>query len=107
MTLSDQPTSASGLAQSHTKDLLLLCKRLERAWVLSDILDAVSPEVEHVLGYPHTWLGVYGQKPGFVSILVHVTQGAESDVSRAVQAVEIPIVGDTMVQEIMAADHVW
>ena len=106
MTLSDQPTAISGPAQSHTKDLLQLCKRLERAWLLSDILDAVSPVVEHVLGYPHSWLGVYGQKPGFVSILMHVTQGVESDVSRAVHAIEIPIAGDSMVQEIMAADHV-
>lgn len=102
----DQTTETSALAPSHTKELLQLCKRLERAWTLTDILDAVSPVVEHVLGYPHMWLAVYGQKPGFVTVLVHATQGVESDVSRAAHAVEIPIAGDTMVQEIMAADHV-
>ncbi len=102
--MSDLTTTAE--ITFHTKALLQLCKRLERAWSLSDILDAVSPVAEQVLGYPHSWLGVYGQKPGFVSILLHVSQGVESDVSRAVQTVEIPIAGDPMVQEIMAADHV-
>ncbi len=106
MTLGNQTAVDSGLAQSHTKDLLQLCKRLERAWTMADILDAVSPVVEHVLGYPHFWLGIYGEKPGFVTIVLHVTHGAESEVSRAAQAIEIPIAGDTNHQEIMAADHV-
>jgi diguanylate cyclase (GGDEF)-like protein/PAS domain S-box-containing protein len=102
--MSDQITETE--TQSHTKALLQLCKRLERAWTLSDILDAMSPVAELVLGYPHSWLAVYGDKPGFVTILLHVTEGVASDISRAVHSVEIPIAGDTMVQEIMAADHV-
>ena len=102
--MSDQTTETE--AQSHTRALLQLCKRLERAWTLSDILDAMSPVAEHVLGYPHSWLAVYGEKPGFVSVILHVTQGVESDVSRAAQSIDIPIAGDTMLQEIMAADHV-
>ncbi|MES2612024.1 MAG: EAL domain-containing protein [Pseudomonadota bacterium] len=93
-------------APSHTKALLQLCKRLERAWSLSDILDAVSPVAEQVLGYPHCWLGVYGLKPGFVSILLHSSQISDPAFARAIDTTEIPIAGDSMVQEIMAADHV-
>lgn len=99
-------TATATEAPSHTKALLQLCKRLERAWTLSDILDAVSPVAEQVLGYPHCWLGVYGLKPGFVSIILHSSQINDPAFARAIDTTEIPIAGDSMVQEIMAADHV-
>lgn len=89
-----------------TKALLQLCKRLERAWSLPDILDAIAPEAESVLGYRHIWLGLFGQKPGIVSIISHLTSGVVTDTSRKVQSTEIPIAGDPMLQEIMTADHV-
>lgn len=98
--------TATTEAPSHTKALLQLCKRLERAWTLPDILDAVSPAATQVLGYPHCWLGVYGLKPGFVSVLLHSSQATDSALARAIDTTEIPIAGDTMVQEIMEADHV-
>ncbi len=93
-------------APPHTKALLQLCKRLERAWSLPDILDAVYPVAQQVLGYPHCWLGVYGLKPGFVSIILHSSQISDPAFARAIDTTEIPIQGDSMVQEIMAADHV-
>lgn len=99
-------TATTTEAPSHAKALLQLCRRLERAWTLSDILDAVSPVAEQVLGYPHCWLGVYGLKPGFVSILLHSSQIHDPAFARAIDTTEIPIAGDSMVQEIMAADHV-
>lgn len=99
-------TATATEAPSHAKALLQLCKRLERAWTLSDILDAVSPVAVQVLGYPHCWLGVYGVKPGFVTILLHSSERTDLEMARAVDAIEIPIEGDPMVQEIMAADHV-
>lgn len=92
--------------QLSTKALLQLCKRLERAWNLSDILDAVSPVADEVLGYPHAWLAMYGEKPGVVSIITHVTSGMPSDLSRLVQSIDIPIAGDPMLAEILTADHV-
>lgn len=92
--------------QLPTRALLQLCKRLERAWSLSDILDAMSPVAEQVLGYPHAWLAVYGDKPGIVSVIIHATSGVESAVSRLARSIDIPIAGDSMLQEIMAADHV-
>lgn len=92
--------------QLSTKALLQLCKRLERAWNLSDILDAVSPVADEVLGYPHAWLAMYGEKPGVVSIITHVTSGVASELSRLVQSIDIPIAGDPMLDEIMTADHV-
>ncbi|WP_296448393.1 EAL domain-containing protein [Rhodoferax sp. UBA5149] len=92
--------------QLSTKALLQLCKRLERAWTLSGILDAFSPVAEQVLGYSHAWLAVFGDKPGIVSVIMHVTSGGASDVSRLAQSMDIPIAGDLMLQEIMTADHV-
>lgn len=99
-------TATATEAPSPTKALLQLCRRLERAWTLPDILDAVSPVAEQVLGYPHCWLGIYGLKPGFVSILLHSSQMQDPALARAIDTTEIPIAGDSMVQEIMAADHV-
>ena len=92
--------------QLPTKALLQLCKRLERAWNLSDILDAIAPVAEQVLGYRHIWLGLFGVKPGVISIISHLTGGVVTDTSRKVQSTEIPIAGDPMIQEIMTADHV-
>lgn len=89
-----------------TKALLQLCKRLERAWNLSDILDALSPVAEQVLGYPHSWLALFGKKPGICSVISHVTSGVESDTSRLARSIDIPIAGDPMLQEIMTTDHV-
>lgn len=89
-----------------TQALLQLCKRLERAWNLPDILDAISPVSEQVLGYPHTWLALFGMKPGICSVISHVTSGHESAVSRQAIATDIPIAGDSMLEEIMTADHV-
>lgn len=93
-------------SQQSTKALLQLCKRLERAWSLSDILDAVSPVAEDAMGYPHAWLAMYGEKPGIVSVISHVSSGVDSDLSRLIQAIDIPIAGDPMLHEIMTADHV-
>lgn len=93
-------------AQSHARALLQLCKRLERAWTLPDILDATSPVAEQVLGYPHSWLAVIGDTPGICSVISHVTSGVESDTSRLAQSIDIPIAGDRMLEEIMTADHV-
>lgn len=89
-----------------TQALLLLCKRLERAWNLPDILEAISPVVAQVLGYPHTWLALFGSKPGICSVISHSTLGSESDASRLAQAIDIPIAGDPMLEEIMSTDHV-
>ena len=60
-------------AQHPTKALLQLCKRLERARTLPDILGAVAPVVEGVLGYAHTWLALVGERPGFVSVISQLT----------------------------------
>ena len=40
-------TATATEAPSPTKALLQLCRRLERAWTLPDILDAVSPVAEN------------------------------------------------------------
>ena len=49
-------------APLRTQALLHLCKRLERAWNLSDILSAISPVVQRGLGYCHCWLALLGKK---------------------------------------------
>lgn len=93
-------------SQFPTKALLQLCKRLERAWNLSDILNAFSPVALQVLGYPHSWLAVVNQDRDFCTIVSHMTAGGESELSRRTHSMEIPIAGDAMMQEIVGADHV-
>ena len=92
--------------QLPTKALLQLCKRLERAWNLSDILAAISPVAEQVLGYRHAWLALVSEKPGIVSVIRHLSDGLVSDASRLAQSIDIPIAGVPMLQEILSADHV-
>lgn len=86
--------------------LLQLCKRLERAWRIEDILNAYAPVAIDVLGYPHVWLALVNEKPGIISIISHRSDGLESDVSKLIQSIDIPIAGDLMAQEIMEAEHV-
>lgn len=94
-------------AQRQTKALLQLCKRLEHAWTLTDILNALVPVVKQELNYAHVWLGLVGDRPGFVSILSHESSGGgHGDLNAAAKAVDIPIAGDRMIEEILAADHV-
>lgn len=104
--MSDVGTTKNTDSQPSTKALLHLCKRLERAWNLSDILDAVSPVAEDVLGYPHVWLALFGDRPGICSVITHVSSGVASEFSQLIQSIDIPIAGDLMLQEIMTADHV-
>ncbi len=94
-------------AQHPTKALLQLCKRLERARTLPDILGAVAPVVEEVLGYAHTWLALVGDRPGFVSVISQLTSDPHYlDRHQIAQTMDIPIAGDRMLEEILAADHV-
>ncbi|MES2583653.1 MAG: EAL domain-containing protein [Pseudomonadota bacterium] len=93
--------------QVQNRALLLLCKRLERAWTLPAILAAVAPIVEEVLGYPHAWLALIGDRPGFVSVISQATSDPEFLSLHAVaQTMDIPIAGDPMLAEILAADHI-
>ncbi len=90
-----------------TKALLQLCKRLERAWNLPDILAALAPVMDEVLGYPHAWLALVGERPGFVTIISQATAGTGFEQLHAkAQSLDIPLAGDRMLAEIMAADHV-
>lgn len=101
------PDKLDALSQSlPVRELLQLCKRLERAWTLHDILDAVAPVLDEVLGYPHAWLALVSEREGFVSVIGHRKQGQESAFSRSQMALEIPIAGDAMLEEIMSADHI-
>lgn len=94
-------------AQHPTKALLQLCKRLERARTLPDILGAVAPVVDEVLGYAHAWLALLGERPGFVSIISQLTSDPDyRDRHQMAQTMDIPIAGDRMLEEILAADHV-
>lgn len=86
--------------------LLQLCKRLERAWNVSDILEAMSPVAQEVLGYPHVWLGLFGQETGVCSLISHVTSGVQSRLSHQTQSIVMPMADDPMLQEIMSADRV-
>ena len=90
-----------------TRALLEMCKRLERAWALDDILHAMAPAIQDVLGYRHAWLALFGHPPGFVNVISHVdSENAQETKQRDVMSVDIPIAGDAMLEELMTADHV-
>ena len=90
-----------------TRALLELCKRLERAWALDDILNAMAPAIQDVLGYRHAWLAIFGHPPGFVNVISHVdSESVQETKQRNVMSIDIPIAGDAMLEELMTADHV-
>ncbi len=93
-------------SNDQNKALLRLCKQLERAWTVEDILNAYTPVAREVLGYPQVWLALFGDTPGLVTIISHRSDGQENDVSRLIQSIDIPIDGDPMIEEIMQGDHV-
>lgn len=89
-----------------TTELLKLCKRLERAWSLDDVLGAVAPVARDLLGYPHVWLALVSANAGMLRLLSHRSGGEHSEFSQAIEEMEIPVAGDAMLAEIMSADKV-
>lgn len=87
--------------------LLETCRRLESSWRLPEILEAVAPAIHHELGYPHTFLTLFQERPGFATIISSLASadnavGDTQDLHRRYQSLEIPIEGDAMIQEILA-----
>ena len=106
-----QMPSTAAFDETEDRDcsdaLLQLCKRLERAWTLADVLEAVKPMGERLFGYPHLWLALIDEDTGTVDILTHTSAGeAESALNRHAQSIRIPIQGDALLEEIMQATHV-
>lgn len=107
MTLPPNPTAPRDPEERrHSEALLQLCKRLERAWTLSDVLDAVKPMGESVFDYRHVWLALIDDATGMLDFLTHTTGGEEGALSRQLQAMKIPVKGDALLEEIMQATHV-
>ncbi|WP_440105547.1 EAL domain-containing protein [Acidovorax sp. BL-A-41-H1] len=98
------PHEAEG--RQHAEALLQLCKRLERAWTLPDVLEAVKPMGESVFDYRHVWLALFDEATGMLDFLTHTTSGEESALSRQLQTMKIPVKGDALLEEIMQATHV-
>lgn len=99
---SDEPDD-----RRYSDALLQLCKRLERAWTLADVLDAVKPMGERLFDYPHLWLALMDEGTGMVDILTHTSFGGEdSPLNRQAQTIKIPIKGDALLEELMEATHV-
>ncbi|MCO5357945.1 EAL domain-containing protein [Acidovorax kalamii] len=98
------PHEAEG--RQHAEALLQLCKRLERAWTLPDVLEAVKPMGESVFDYRHVWLALFDEATGMLDFLTHTTSGEESALSRQLQTMKIPVKGDALLEEIMCATHV-
>lgn len=88
------------------KVLLQLCKRLERAWKVEDILLAYAPVAIDILNYPHVWMALFNQELGITSIITHLSDGIESDTSKMLRTIDIPIKGDAMIEEILQTDHI-
>lgn len=94
-------------AQRQAKALLQLCKRLEHAWTLADILGAVAPTVEQEFGYGHVWLDLVNERPGYLTVLQLQSHDESFDSMHALaHSLDIPIAGDPMLEEIAAAEHI-
>ncbi|RQO81820.1 EAL domain-containing protein [Acidovorax sp. FJL06] len=107
MTLPHHPAAPHEAEErGHAEALLQLCKRLERAWTLPDVLEAVKPMGESVFDYRHVWLALFDEASGMLDFLTHTTSGEESALSRQLQTMKIPVKGDALLEEIMQATHV-
>ena len=107
MTLPHHPAAPHEAEERrHADALLQLCKRLERAWTLPDVLEAVKPMGESVFDYRHVWLALFDEAMGMLDFLTHTTSGEESALGRQVQTMKIPVKGDALLEEILRATHV-
>ena len=70
---------------------------------MADILGAVSAEATSVLGYPHAWLFLVGDKPGYMTMVSMASEHAQAHVE---QLHELKIAGDAMLEEIAEAEHI-
>ncbi len=102
----DTPATGDIPEPTHSQALLQLCKRLERAWTLSDVLEAVTPMGEAVFDYPNVWLALFDRDSDSLDFLTHATAGHAGAISRQLQTMKIPIRGDVLLEEIMEATHV-
>lgn len=93
-------------AQHANKALLDLCKQLERAWTVEDILTAYAPVATRVLGYRHIWLAIFNVPNNTTDILSYFLDEAAVDPNQIVLNIDIPIKGDRMLEEVMEGDHV-
>lgn len=92
--------------QQPSKALLDLCKQLERAWTVEDILTAYAPVATNVLGYRHIWLAIFNIPNNTTDILSYFFNEAALDPSQVIPNMDIPIKGDRMLEEVMEGDHI-
>lgn len=91
---------------NSSKALLDLCKRLERAWTVEDILSAYAPTAAETLGYRHIWLAIFNIPNNTTDILSFFSDQKEADHTQIIPVTGIPIQGDRMLEEVMEGDHI-
>ncbi len=89
-----------------SKALLDLCKRLERAWTVEDILCAYAPVAADILGYRQIWLATFNLPNNTTDVLSFFSEQKEADFSQILPITGIPIQGDRMLEEVMQGDHI-
>ncbi|MBI3711933.1 MAG: EAL domain-containing protein [Burkholderiales bacterium] len=89
-----------------SKALLDLCKRLERAWTVEDILSAYAPVAAEILGYRQIWLAIFNIPNNTTDVLSFFSDQKEADFRQIIPVTGIPIQGDRMLEEVMEGDHI-
>ncbi len=86
----------------HSQSLLRLSRALERAQDYNDVLEAIRPEVQQILGYPTIWVYLFSDDGHYAYPLA-----ADGTASEAImhdeKAARLTISGDPMLEEITAS----
>jgi PAS domain S-box-containing protein len=93
------------IKQEHSHSLLCLARKLEQAESLSDILQAAGEELEATLGFHHSWFYLFSDDRRSMRLVM--ANGRSEDAEKTKNDTdELLIEGDSMLEEIAAADSI-
>ena len=91
--------------EKNTQSLLRLARKLERAQVYSEVLNAALDEVKNIIGYQSLWIYLLSEDKKYFKALI--AGGTESDtVMSEVGTAKLIIEGDPMLEEIAKAKEI-
>lgn len=93
------------IKQEHSHSLLCLARKLEQAECLSDILQAAGEELETTLGFHHSWFYLFSDDRRSMRLVM--AKGRNEDAEQTKNGTdELLIEGDSMLEQIAAADSI-
>lgn len=93
------------IKQEHSHSLLCLARKLEQAECLSDILQAAGEELEATLGFHHSWFYLFSDDRRSMRLVMANGRGEDAEQTKN-DTNELLIEGDSMLEEIAAADSI-